>query len=331
MVEKIEKKRLAILKILKDSNKPIASAIITEQLSKMGYDISDRTVRFHLLSMDKEGLTKYIGKHGREITIKGIQELSKARIHDKVGYLSAKIDQMTYLMNFDLSKKTGNVVVNVSLIKQEDLHKAYPIIASVFDAELSMGHLLTVFEQGETVGDFFIPDGYIGIGTVCSITLNGVLLAHGIPTKSRFGGILEIENRKPQRFVAIINYEGTSLDPLEIFIKCGMMNYTEAVKTGNGLIGASFREIPAESRDKVLEISENLKKIGLGGVYDIGWSGHQFCEIPINEGLVGTIVLGGLNPVAILEEYGITVQSNALSGLVDYRKLNCYKKLLKQI
>jgi HTH-type transcriptional regulator, global nitrogen regulator NrpRI len=331
MVEKIEKKRLAILRILKDSNKPLASAKITDQLFKMGYDISDRTVRFHLLSMDKDGLTKYIGKHGREITNTGIQELSKARIYDKVGYLSAKIDKMTYRMNFDLAACKGDVVVNISLIKKEQRYKAFPIITRVFDAGYSMGHLLTVFEPGEQIGEFIVPDGYLGIGTVCSITLNGVLLANGIPVKSRFGGILEIEKSKPVRFIAIINYDGTSLDPLEIFIKCGMTDYTGAVKTGNGLIGASFREIPAESRDKVLEISRKLEKIGLGGVFDIGWSGHQFCEIPINEGLVGMIVLGGLNPVAILEEYDIPVQSNALSGLVDYDRLYCYKELKKHL
>ncbi len=331
MVDKIEKKRLAILKILKDSNKPIASAIITEQLSKIGYDISDRTVRFHLLSMDKEGLTKYIGKHGREITIKGIQELSKARIYDKVGYLSAKIDQMSYQMDFDLSKKTGKVIVNVSFIKMKDIKKAISYIIRVFDAGLSMGQLLTVFEPGETVGDYYIPVDYIGIGTVCSVTFNGILLAHGIPTKSRFGGILEIQNKKPQRFINIINYDGTSLDPLEIFIKCGMTNYTDAVMTGDGLVGASFREIPAESKNNVLEISQKLQNIGLGGVFDIGWPGHQLCEIPINEGLVGIILLGGLNPIAILEETGIPVQSKALSGLIEYKRLYCYKNLVKYL
>ena len=331
MVERIEKKRLAILRILKDSNQPLASRKITEQLLTLGYDISERTVRFHLLAMDKHGLTEYIGKKGRKITKKGIQELSKARIIEKVGFLTAKIDQMTYRMNFNLSRLRGTVVVNTSLIKREQLEKACPLMLRVFRAGYAMGRLLTLFEPGEQIGEIYIPEDYIGIGTVCSITLNGVLLAHGIPTSSRFGGILEIENKKPVRFVAIINYDGTSLDPLEIFCKSGMTNYIGATSTGNGLIGASFREVPAVSRDKVIEIANKLEKVGLGGVFEVGWSGQSLCEIPINEGLVGVIVIGGLNPIAILEESGFKVDSNALSGLVDYRRLFPCEELEKRI
>lgn len=331
MAEKIEKKRLAILRILKDTNRPLASQKITEQLENMGYDISDRTVRFHLLAMDKDGLTEYIGKHGRKITNKGVLELSKARVFEKVGYLSAKIDQMTYRMNFELSKLKGTVVINVSLIKRDQIKEAYPLMARVFEAGYAMGRLLTLFNPGERVDEIYIPDNFVGIGTVCSITLNGVLLAHGIPTKSRFGGILEIENRKPTRFVAIINYDGTSIDPLEIFIKSGMTDYTGATESGNGLIGASFREIPSVSRNNVIEIANRLENAGLGGIFKVGWSGHPLCEIPVNDGLVGVIVIGGLNPVAILEEYGITVYSKALSGLIDYRRLYTYKELKKHI
>ncbi len=331
MVEKIEKKRLAILRILKDSNQILASRMITEQLLTLGYDISERTVRFHLLAMDKDGLTEYIGKKGRKITNKGIHELSNARIIEKVGFLNVKIDQMTYSMNFNLSRLQGTVVVNTSLIKRDQLEKASPLMFKVFKAGYAMGTLLTLFEPGEQIGEIHIPEDYIGIGTVCSITLNGVLLAHGIPTSSRFGGILEIENRKPARFVAIINYDGTSLDPLEIFSKSGMTDYIGATSTGNGLIGASFREVPAASRNKMIELADKLKDVGLGGVFEVGWSGQSLCEIPINEGLVGVIVIGGLNPVVILEESGFEVNLNALSGLVDYKRLFPYDELEKRI
>ena len=331
MIEKVEKKRLAILRILRDTNNPIASHKITEQLVNMGFDIRERTVRFHLLAMDKDGLTEYIGRQGRKITKKGILELSKARVIEKVGFLNAKIDQMTYSMNFNLLRLDGTVVVNVSLLKVEQIEEAYPLMVSVFKAGYAMGRLITLFNPGEQVGEIYIPDGFVGIGTVCSITLNGVLLAHGIPTNSRFGGVLEIVNKKPTRFVEIINYDGTSLDPLEIFSKSGMTNYIGATTSGNGLIGASFREVPAVSRDKVIELANQLEKVGIGGVFKVGWPGQSLCEIPINEGLVGVIVIGGLNPVAILEEYGFDVNSKALSGLIDYNRLFSYQELENRV
>ena len=47
-----------------------------------------------------------------------------------------------------------------------------------------------------------------------SITLNGVLLKHGIPTTSSFGGLLELREGRAIRFVEMIHYDGTSIDPL---------------------------------------------------------------------------------------------------------------------
>ncbi len=102
MRESTEEKRLAILRILREADGPLGSSKITEQLSAMGHDISERTVRFHLLDMDKTGLTQNFGHSGRAITPRGLSEIESARGFEKVGILSAKIDQMTYKMNFDL-------------------------------------------------------------------------------------------------------------------------------------------------------------------------------------------------------------------------------------
>ncbi len=331
MTDRIERKRLSILKVLQQSRKPLGSKAITEQLVNMGMDISERTVRFHLLALDQQSLTENIGRQGRRITDKGILELSKARIFEQVGFLAAKIDQMTYRMSFDLSRLAGTVVINTSLVETRSLDEAYPLMKSVFEKGFAMGKLLTIFEPGEQVGDLIVPVNYVGIGTVCSITLNGVLVAHGIPTVSRFGGLLEIENWKASRFTAIINYDGTSLDPLEIFIKSGMTDYMGATTDGNGQIGASFREVPAASRERVVELAEQVERVGLGGFMAIGWPGQPLVEIPINEGRVGAIVIGGLNPVAILEEAGIPVYSRALSALVDYSRLFSYETLADRV
>ena len=38
---------------------------------------------------------------------------------DKVGLLAAKIDQLTYRMSFDLARKSGTVIINVSIAEME--------------------------------------------------------------------------------------------------------------------------------------------------------------------------------------------------------------------
>ncbi len=331
MQDRIERKRLAILKLLAIDSQALGSAAITEQLEAQGYEVSERTVRFHLLALDRDGFTEQVGKKGRRITEKGRAELSKARVYEKVGFLNARIDQLTYQMTFDRRRREGTVVVNVSLLETRFLARACPLMRRVFDSGYSMGTLMTVFAPGEKAGEIVIPEGCVGIGTVCSVTLNGLLLAEGIPTISRFGGLLELHRAKPVRFVAIINYDGTSLDPLEIFIKGGMTDHTGAVESGDGLIGAGFREMPAASRNRVLLLAEELKEIGLGGFMSIGWPGQPLVGVPVNEGTIGAVVIGGLNTVAILEEHGLGVRSRALSDLVDYRRLFPYKEMEKRL
>ena len=331
MREKTEEKRLAILRILREADGPLGSSRITERLAVMGHDISERTVRFHLLDMDGDGLTENLGRNGRAITQRGLNELDEARGFDKVGILSAKIDQMTYKMSFDLVSKTGTVVLNVSVIERDQLERCVPLIADVFRAGYAMGRLMVLLKPGEQVGAMAIPEGCVGIGTVCSITVNGVLVAHGIPTHSRFGGLLELREHKPMRFAEFINYDGTTLDPLEIFIRSVMTDYVGATRTGNGLIGASFREVPADSRDHVLELAQRMDEAGLRAIYLVGWPGRPLLEIPVSEGRLGVVVIGGLNPVAILEESGIKVhRTGALAGLIDYERLFPYEELAER-
>lgn len=321
MKERIEKKRLAILRILKESEQPISSQKIVELLNEIGQDISERTVRFHLKDMDTDGLTEYVERRGRRITKKGLTEVSRARVVDKVGLINSKIDYFAYKMSFDLSKKKGTVVINISFIPVKDMKRSIEILIKAFKNGFSMGTLIGLYFPGDLAGREIVPEGYIGIGTVCSFTLNGVLTGRGIPVNSIFGGLLEIDNGKPSRFVEIIKYDGTSIDPLEIFIKSGMTDAIGAAYSGKGRIGANFIEAPGAARDEIVSIGEEMMAAGLGDFLTLGWPGHSVLQVPINWGRLGGIVIGGLNPISILEESGINVISKAVSGLVEYESL----------
>jgi len=331
MPDKIKKKQLSILNVLKESDGPSSSSQIASKLESLGDEISERTVRFYLNKMDLAGLTKAVGKKGRQITEQGLSELDSSSIIERVGFLSAKIDQLTYAMDFDINKKTGNVVVNLSLIEPSRVMDCLEMMNRVFEYGFAMGHLVTLFGPGERVGHLTIPENMIGFGTVCSITVNGVLLKYGIPTNSRFGGLLELQEKKATRFVEIINYDGTSIDPLEVFIRSGMTDYLGAVRSGNGRIGASFREFPAQSRDLVIELAEKLDYVGLGCLMRIGQPSQPLLEVPVSEGRIGSIMVGGLNPVAILEETGVRIHLKALAGLVEFNKLFHYTELKQRL
>lgn len=318
------------LQILKESSEPISSQKIRELLAERGLEISERTVRFHLQALDNLGFTAYKEKKGRYITPTGLTELSRSHVYEKVGFLSSKIDDMTYRMSYNYHTGEGKVLVNISLVKKTDLIKAVNMLIPFLKTSFSTGELISLFDEGETVGDSPIPKGYVGIGTVCSITLNGILLSSGVPVVSLFGGLLQVVNGRAERFTALIKYEGTSLDPLEIYIKGHMTNCTGLIKDGCGLVGASFREIPASSREYVVSINEELKKIGLGGFIEIGFPGQSLLDIPVAHERCGVVVAGGLNSVTIAHEAGIEIISKALSGLVEFDTLFHYSHLLER-
>jgi len=331
MIEKQKRKELLILNVLKNTEIPLTSTRIAGELKLLGHEVSERTVRLYLSRLDQDGLTTSNGKKGHQITERGVSEFDSSKIFERVGFLSAKIDRMTYQMNFDLNTTSGTVVINVTIVEAEQFAKNIPYISKVYADGYAMGHLMTFLGPGESLGHISIPEGMIGVGTVCSITLNGVLLKHGIPTISRFGGLLELQDKAPVRFVEIIMYDGTSIDPLEIFIRSGMTNYMGAIQTGDGRIGASFREFPAESRELVVQLAEKLMRVGLGGLARIGRPGQTILDIPVNEGRIGAIVIGGLNPVSILEETGVRAYSRALAGLIDFSRLFRYDEMANRI
>ncbi|GAB6164096.1 NrpR regulatory domain-containing protein [Thermostilla marina] len=326
-MDKRQRNRLAILKLLSAGDRPLHSRQLAAMLEKAGLDLSERSIRLYLAEMDAEGLTESHGRRGRTITDRGREELRAAQTFERVGFLSAKIDHLTYAMTFDLASRRGEVVVNTSIVDPRHLYACLDGVCDVFAAGYALGHLVAVLGPGETIGQVTIPENKIGLCTVCSITLNGVLLKHGIPMASVFGGLLEFQEGRPTRFVEIIRYDGTSIDPLEVFIRAGLTNYRGAVRDGNGVVGAGFREVPEQSREAVENLAARLEVIGMRGFLQIGEPQSEVLGLHPTQGRIGCAVIGGLNPIAILEETGYRVHSYALAGLLDFGRLFHYQQL----
>ncbi len=325
----MNKTMLAILKVLdKQPDKILGSREISRQLKIHGVELTERTVRYHLRILDERGFTKVFGKEGRMITQKGRDELSQALVSEKIGFVISKIETLSYLTNLDLEKNEGDIILNVSYFPEERLKEALRIMKPVFSSSFVMSDKVVFRKGGEKIGDITVPDGQIGFGTVCSVTINGIFLKAGIPVTSKFGGVLQIEESEPSRFTALISYEGSSHDPLEIFIKSRMTDVTGAVKNHSGKILASFREVPVVSIDKAKELSSVMKEKGIGGILLIGNPNQPLLEMPVGLDKAGMIIVGGLNPIAALEEAGIITLTKAMSILHKFSDLTEFKKLL---
>lgn len=328
----MDKTPISILKVLeKHQNGPLGSREISRQLKLHGVELTERTVRYHLRIMDERGLTQVFGKEGRRITEKGLEELKNARVSERVGFIISKIETLSYQTGFDLESHKGNVILNVSFFPEEKAKEAIRIMKPIFSSPYVMSDRVAIALAGESLGEMVVPDGMVAIGTICSVTVNGIFLKASVPVTSKFGGLLQIEGGEPTRFVSLISYDGSSLDPHLVFIKSGMTSIPDAVKRGSGSILASFREIPVVCVEKAMELQEKLRAIGVGGILMVGNPNQPLVEMPVGIDRAGMVVVGGLNPVAALEEAGISTENAAMAIFKDYQELEPFKEAVKKI
>jgi HTH-type transcriptional regulator, global nitrogen regulator NrpRI len=327
-VQDAKRKVIAILKVLQDSKEPLGARIIAQRLKSYGIELGERAVRYHLKITDERGLTRLVGRDGRLIIPAGEEELKSALVRDKVGFAISRIELLAFRTNFDPNRRAGLVPVNVSFFPEERFAEALKIMKPVFEKGLCVSDLVITARAGEKIGDGIVPKGKTALGTICSVVINGTLLKAGVPMDSRFGGIMEIKNHKPVRFVELINYAGSSMDPSEVFIRARMTSVLEVARKGEGKLLANYREIPALCRPIVENVVAQMKEVGIGGLLTMGNASEPVCEIPVELNRIGVVLLGGLNPVAAAEEAGIETDSHAMSTLVSYQSLTNIKKLV---
>lgn len=322
-----DRKTLSLLRILEEAGEPMGSSRLAEELAAAGTDLTERAIRYHLHRMDELGLTESLGRAGRRLTEQGRQALSEARVSDRVGLVIAQLEELAYRTSFDPRTQQGTVVLNLSLLREGALIAALQVMRPVFLSRLCVSDLVALYRSGERVGDLTVPPGMVALGTVCSVTVNGILLNYGIPMHSGFGGLLELQGRQPVRFTDIIHYGGTSLDPLEIFVKSQMTSVTQAARGERGRVGAGFRLIPSAALARFREVTEDMARVGLGGIAAVGRPGQSLLDIEVPLARAGVVLYAGLNPAAAVEEAGFATVNKAMSALVDFSSLVSFRHL----
>ena len=322
-----EGKLISILKVLSESSESLGSITIARRLEDEGVFLSERAVRYHLRIADERGYTQPAGRDGRMITEEGRREVKEALAPQHLGFVREKLEMLAYQTTFDPVKRSGQLPINTSIIDKDKFKKALSAMKDAFKAGLCVSELVATAPEGEKLGAVVVPEGKIGLATVCGVAINGVLLKGGVPVEFRFGGVLELRNSKPRRFVAIIDYAGTSVDPSEQFIRARMTSVGQAARMGTGKILGVFRTVPAPARGVIEERIALLNEASIGGVYALGNTSEPLCQIPVGVNRIGLIQLGGLNPVAAAVEAGVEIENIAESGLIDFQQLKSFWEL----
>jgi repressor of nif and glnA expression len=234
----------------------------------------------------------------------------------QIVFTLSNIEELIYGVSFDPSTGSGRIVTNISLIDSKDVNNILPIFRDVMLSGLTVSPLAKMLLSGESVNDFVIPYGKCGIATVCSITVDGILLKQGIPVKPRFGGLVEVKDGNPVRFTDLVRYDSTTIDPMEILMSQSLTSVSDMLTIGSGKILANLREITMNARNRVEETLDGLVSVGFSGILEVGEPNTDVLGVSVERDHFGVVVVGGTNPMAVAQEQGFNVDTHAMSSLM---------------
>ncbi|EKF87125.1 DUF128 domain-containing protein [Methanobacterium formicicum] len=242
---------------------------------------------------------------------KNVMKKAGAEQGEKVKFLLSKAWNLIHQVDFDPESLKGQVIVNVSYLKDEDLEEGLKI----FDKIMASRPEYCTSKYFQIIPG---PDGKKGLATVCSLTIDGILTKNGIASTPQYGGILETEGKSP-RFIELTAYNGSSLDPHEIYLSKGLTSVNKSLKKG-GRILASLREIPYVARPETLDVLDETEEAGFS-ILKVGKPSELVYNAKVDRYHVGIVAPGGLNPIAAIKEAGISIEAKAVEMLMDISKM----------
>ena len=277
------------------------------------------------------GITPFraVQENGEEINIKIAEEITdfktlspitstiknhlKPVTHDlqpKISFVLSKSWNLIQQVDFDIEKRKGNIVANISYLQREDLDKALEIMEDAYNKDPK--HINPYYK----VVDHPTDDDKVGIATICSLSIDGILINNGIICNPKYGGLLELT--EPSLFIDLISYNGSTVDPHKIFIAKDMT--AVAPEIGPKKILASFKEIPYISRDYAVELLDTLDKIGFS-IYKIGKPRELAYNAKADNYNFGIVAGSGLNLIAAVREKGVDIHVKAIEKLMPFEKM----------
>ncbi len=232
-------------------------------------------------------------------------------------FVSHTIEEYAMQVTYDPVAGTGMVVYNLSLFRTPDLPYVLEVALDACRSGVCASDQVRLVHGGETIDGFAVPEGQTGICSVCSVTLDGILLKRGVPFHPVGGGVVEIVNRVPRRFTHLIRYDETTIDPLQVLIAGEISSVGDVIRTGNGTVLANFRECHMEAEPLVAELLDDLAASRFVGVLEVGLPNSPLLGVQVSPQYMGVVAVGGTNPIAAVREAGYPVVTRAMRGLIE--------------
>ncbi|MFC6718938.1 NrpR regulatory domain-containing protein [Natrialbaceae archaeon GCM10025810] len=320
---------------LVDRHAPIGSIQLVELMQERGYDIKDRTIRLMLSELDELGYTEKVPGQGRRLTQSGRMELKQGDVNGRLEQIRARIATLTSRVSYDPLEDAGSLVVSAAFLDEADIDEALELLERL--DSLPFGPLQIGLEEAteSEPGDFRLL-------TPSSITLDGVLLSHGVNADLATAGVLEYEPTEHSddgtvqtdgsdscggrivRYVDVINGEGSSIDVISLLIEAGRSDVTSIIENGdNGLLIGDDREFPINRFDEARDLTASTRE-SLGGAFQFHRPREQ-AQLPSGNSAwaFGSITYVGPGELLLtaLAEYGLSDSWETLYGTTARNRL----------
>jgi repressor of nif and glnA expression len=311
---KTEHKYIEILRILKDHQEPMGAKRLSEILAERGYVMTDRAVQYYLRYLDTRGFTQKIGNQGRILTETGIAETDSALVEDRIGFVISKLERLAYRSTFDPDTATGDVAYNLSIVPDEILEGVVQTFDKVREAGYSFFHSYSIIDR-----DPRIPSGHSGIITICSITMDGVFQHNGIPVTMAYGGTIRIADKIPVEFVDLIGYQGSTVDPLQLFINSGLTSIGSCIDNGNGVLLANIRQIPGSSWERASDLITRMQNSGFR--FPLMMGKGQIYNLMTDPSRISLVSCSGMNSIGYASEKGYKLMTEIGAGTIPFSRI----------
>ena len=92
----------------------------------MRVHFDDRTIRYHLSNLEKDGLVTRLGRKGVLLTPDGSEEARAIFVFDRIGMSSMETEMLIVKSDLDLCANKGKVIETSLLCQKKGLTKHYP-------------------------------------------------------------------------------------------------------------------------------------------------------------------------------------------------------------
>lgn len=118
-----------------------------------------------------------------------------------------------------------------------------------------------------------------------------------------------------------MTYDSTTIDPLDVFMSQELTSVTRMINTGTGKILANLREAPMSARDRIEQVLDSLVEAGFSCILEVGEPNNDILGIQVGRDKLGIAVIGGTNPMALVQENDIEIDTHELSILLDVEEM----------